>query len=147
MKNNVVLAVAVVASGLPPPAYQWRFNGTPLAGKTSSSLVISNAQFTNEGDYTVVLTNAAGTNTSPAAHLTVRVGLFPPMLANSRLENRMPAFDATGPVNTKVVILYSPDMAAWTPMFTNATPSGTWHFLDTNAPPLGSRFYRALLQP
>ena len=35
-------AFSVVAAGLPAPAFQWRFNGNPLAGQTSPLLIIHN---------------------------------------------------------------------------------------------------------
>jgi hypothetical protein len=52
-------------------AYQWRFNGTDLAGATDSSLVITNVQAANAGDYSVTVSNAAGSVTSSTAVLTV----------------------------------------------------------------------------
>ena len=64
---------SVVATGSPPPNYQWRFNGANLAGATSSVLTRDNAQTTNAGSYTVVVTNAAGSVTSAVATLTVNV--------------------------------------------------------------------------
>ncbi|HOC57775.1 MAG TPA: choice-of-anchor Q domain-containing protein, partial [Verrucomicrobiota bacterium] len=61
----------VTASGTPPLFYQWRFNGTDLAGQTTTALSLSNVQTTQAGSYTVVVTNAAGSVTSAAGVLTV----------------------------------------------------------------------------
>jgi hypothetical protein len=63
----------VFRAGIAPTAYQWRFNGTNLAGATTSTLTITNLQPTNGGKYTVVLTNAAGFTVSSNALLSVRV--------------------------------------------------------------------------
>ena len=60
----------VSTTGTGPLAYQWRFNDANLAGKTSASLVLANAQFTNAGNYSVVVTNAFGSVTSRIAVLT-----------------------------------------------------------------------------
>ena len=75
-KNQVVFetlnaAFSVGASGSAPLSYQWYFNTVPLANATNPSLSIVNAQFTNAGAYTVVITNAAGSVTSTVATLTV----------------------------------------------------------------------------
>jgi len=62
---------AVSATGTEPFSYQWRFNGTNLAGKTLATLATTNVRLTNAGDYSVVITNYAGAITSPVATLVV----------------------------------------------------------------------------
>ena len=64
---------SVTASGTGPFSYQWRFNAANLSGATDSSYSKSNVQSTDAGSYTVVVTNVAGSVTSGAAVLTVRV--------------------------------------------------------------------------
>ena len=147
VSNGTMASFQVAAFGIPPPTYQWKFNGTPLAGATAPTLVISSAQPANEGDYTVVVSNSVNKVTSLSAHLTVQVALFPPTLGNAQMENGKAAFDVAGPANVQVVILSSPDLAAWTPVLTNSALSGTWHFLDASSPSSGVLFYRAMLQP
>ena len=51
--------------------YQWRFNGTPIPDATSSSLSVGFADPTNAGEYSVSVSNAFGSLTSPAASLSV----------------------------------------------------------------------------
>ena len=43
-----------------PYGYQWQLNGTNIAGATGSTLTITNLSLTNQGDYTVIVTNQAG---------------------------------------------------------------------------------------
>ena len=74
------VSFSVVGSGAPAPAYQWRFNGTPLSGATSSTFSRTNVQTTHAGSYTVVLTNVVGAITSSVAVLTVNV---PPAITTS----------------------------------------------------------------
>ncbi|MGA2279766.1 MAG: immunoglobulin domain-containing protein [Verrucomicrobiota bacterium] len=71
---------AVTATGTLPLSYQWQLNGTNLvnsghsgqiSGATTWELTIKNAQTTNSGNYTVVITNFAGSVTSSVATLTV----------------------------------------------------------------------------
>jgi phage gpG-like protein len=61
----------VVAGGTTPLNYQWRFNGTNLAGATAASYTRANVQTNHAGNYDVVVTNVAGTVTSSNAVLTV----------------------------------------------------------------------------
>jgi len=61
----------VVACGAPPLSYQWLLNGVSIAGATSSSLLLKNVAFYQQGNYSVIVSNAAGAATSATAHLTV----------------------------------------------------------------------------
>src|ERR1019366_9359794 len=68
----------VVASGKAPLSYQWRLNGTNIAGATGTSLTLSNVQPAQAGNYLVVVTNAYGSTNSANALLTV---ILPPSCA------------------------------------------------------------------
>jgi enediyne biosynthesis protein E4 len=61
----------VLASGTPTPSYQWCFKGKPLPGQTKNSIVLTNVQLSDAGDYTAVATNLAGSATSVVVTLTV----------------------------------------------------------------------------
>jgi len=63
----------VFKAGIAPTAYQWRFNGTNISGATNSSLNLMNIQVTAAGNYSVDLSNSAGTVTGSNAFLSVRV--------------------------------------------------------------------------
>ena len=69
--DNVALTVA--ANGTAPLSYQWRLEGVALPGATGDTLNLLNAQPTDAGNYTVVITNIAGAVTSAVAVLTVNV--------------------------------------------------------------------------
>ncbi len=58
--------------------YQWRIDGTNLAGVTSSLCAITNAQFANSGNYDVIVTNSWGSVTSQVAILTI---IDPPIIS------------------------------------------------------------------
>jgi len=61
----------VTASGTAPLSYQWQFNGTNIAGATTSVLTITNAQAANAGPYAVLVTNLYDDVLSSIAELTV----------------------------------------------------------------------------
>ncbi len=64
---------SIVALGTAPLSYQWRRNGGDLPGQNSAQLNLNNAQPANAGNYTVVITNRAGSITSSVAVLVVNV--------------------------------------------------------------------------
>jgi len=68
-------AFTVTATGTTPLAYQWRLNGTNIAGATSSGYTRANVQPADTGNYTVVVTNILGAVTSSPAALTVNCSL------------------------------------------------------------------------
>lgn len=60
-----------LAAGTPNPTYQWRQNGTIIAGATLPNLVLSGAGASAAGNYTCTATNSAGSVTSNAATLSI----------------------------------------------------------------------------
>ena len=75
--SNATFAVTLI--GTEPLAYQWRFNGTNLANQTGQFLNLTNVQWSDAGNYQVVITNNYGSITSAVATMTV--GL-PPAIAS-----------------------------------------------------------------
>jgi autotransporter-associated beta strand protein len=69
VSDSITLTVA--ATGEPTLAYQWRHDGSPIAGATATSYSINSAHGTDAGNYDVVVTNVVGTATSAVATLTV----------------------------------------------------------------------------
>ena len=67
--NSVTFSVGV--TGTAPLSYQWLFNGTNISGATTNPLTLANVQLTNAGNYSVIITNIAGSVTSSVAVLTV----------------------------------------------------------------------------
>lgn len=65
------VSLLVRATGDEPFSYQWRFKETAVAEATASSLSLTNVQMANAGEYVVVISNAAGSITSPPATLSV----------------------------------------------------------------------------
>ena len=66
--QNVLFSVNATGNNV---SYQWRFNGNPIAGATSSNLTISAVTPSQAGNYTVVITNSCGSVTSSSASLVV----------------------------------------------------------------------------
>lgn len=66
--NNVTFAAGV--SGAEPLSYQWTYNGTNLVDQTNAALTVSNVQYSQSGNYAIVVTNQYGSATNTAV-LTV----------------------------------------------------------------------------
>ncbi len=65
------VSLTVVANGTAPLTYQWRKDGTAVAGATNASLTLNNVQVGDAGTYAVVVANSAGSVISTNATLTV----------------------------------------------------------------------------
>jgi len=52
-------------------SYQWNFNGAPIPGANGATYVVANASSANVGNYTVTVTNGAGSVTSSVAAVDV----------------------------------------------------------------------------
>ena len=65
--SNVLFAVT--ATGSPPLAYRWFFNGQPLVGQTSDRLLLVAVQSAQAGSYSATVSNALGIANSAAATL------------------------------------------------------------------------------
>src|SRR5207253_5510304 len=63
--------LTVGAQGTQPISYQWRKNGTEIAGATDSVLILNDFTFSDAGDYDVIVSNAAGTIQSDKASIIV----------------------------------------------------------------------------
>ncbi len=48
------------SAGTPPLTYVWQFNGTNIAGATTSAFSLTSAQFESEGSYGLLISNSAG---------------------------------------------------------------------------------------
>lgn len=68
--ENAVFSV-IANGGTAPLAYQWRKNGSPIAGAISATLNLTNLVLSDAGDYDVVVTSFIGTTNSVSGTLAV----------------------------------------------------------------------------
>lgn len=64
-----IVSFSIVIADARAVTFQWQFNGTDIPGATGDSLLIPNVSAANEGQYSVVITNSAGSVTSAPAAL------------------------------------------------------------------------------
>lgn len=73
VNQGAAFTLNVTATGSAPLAYQWRLNGATIAGATNGTFSRPDAQPTDAGNYTVIVSNPAGSITSLVASVTVVV--------------------------------------------------------------------------
>src|SRR5690554_5942419 len=73
--GGTMVLTATASDGVAPYGYQWYFEGNPISGATGATYTISNAEATDVGAYSVVVSssNAGVTCDSNPASLTVTV--------------------------------------------------------------------------
>jgi hypothetical protein len=140
--SNATFSVA--ATGTPPLAYQWRFNGTNLAGATASVLVRSNVTLGHAGAYDVIVSNPFGSTNSAPAMLTVLVS--PPTLSIQKSSGGQIslAWPAAGPMFVLEAATNLVAPVTWSPA-TNVPVLMNNQYVVTLTPAAGNRFYRLAL--
>ena len=140
--NSALFTVA--ATGTPAPGYQWHFNGASLSGATTSSLSLPSVTTNQAGNYTVTVTNLAGTTNSSAAVLSVYASASPTLSGASFFANGQFQFSVSGVPGYNYALSGSTNLSDWTLLQSNPSP---FTFIDTNAATLPGRFYRAQYLP
>jgi hypothetical protein len=133
----------VTAGGTATLAYQWRFNGTNIAGANSTSYTRTSAQAIHAGNYSVVVTNVSGSVTSSVAILTLTPTIPLQFTSIARLADGNVQINLTGDPGFNVQLSTSTNLTSWSVLTNLANPSGSLSF--TGAPPVNvlNQFYRA----
>ena len=142
--SNVVFTVA--ANGLPLPALQWQFDSTNIPGATNSSFGIATVMATNVGNYSVVVTNVAGTATSAGAELS----LLPPAAAQFQsvsVTGGMVQISFSGDPYWAYTIETSTNLADWSVLTNLISTNGLFQFNAGNVTNNPQQFYRARVGP
>jgi hypothetical protein len=141
--SNALFSVS--ATGTEPLLYQWRFNGTNLAGATNDSLALMNVQLNQAGAYAVAVTNVAGLAFSDPAFLDVvplvRLELLT-LLPDGQIE-----LTWSGPTNAIFAVDATTNFVQWITLTNLSNGTGTFEFTDQLSTNYLWRFYRARLGP
>lgn len=152
---GATVALTAKAAGTEPLNYQWQKDGMPLndngkfSGSTTTSLTIKALTTSDLGNYSIVVTNPAGSITSEPAQLTRRIEPFRLLANRSDLQmNQGTLTIKLSGVNKgdNVVVSRSTDLRSWLPWLTNSAPTDTMEFLVPWTPTMPYRFFRAARQ-
>jgi hypothetical protein len=146
--NQTVVAGAnvsftVQAAGSAPLNYQWYFEQTNLLAEAdTATFYLTDVQPAQAGEYSVVVTNVAGSVTGAVATLTVSVLPVPPGILSAPVYavGGVFQFSVAGDAGSNYVIEASTNLTDWIPLETNTSP---FIFADTNAVNVPMQFYRA----
>ncbi len=135
------VAFTVGTTGSHPLAYQWRYNGTNIAGATNPSLSLTNVQTPNAGAYAVTVSNPAGLAASAPATLSVNVRF----LSVTLLTNGQAQLVFSGLPGQSYLIQASTNLSDWKPLSVLAVTNDPLPLIDPDAADFTRRFYRALI--
>ena len=109
----------------------------------SDTLTLTGATTNNSGNYTVVVTNTAGTITSTVSTVTIAM---PPPLATAVVSPGSFQINANTITDLNYVVLMATNLAApiWTPVLTNNTGLTGVINLQTNTAGGPNQFYRLM---
>jgi hypothetical protein len=139
--NGARVVLSAGTSGAPPLGYQWRFNGVNIVGATTNSFAVPAFRSTNEGKYTLLMSNGLGTSETPAAYVYLN---NPPRFVDPGILNGYFLLQLAAPANSNYVIETSSDLVAWRPLRTNNSPVG--FIITTDPVNAANKYYRARKQ-
>lgn len=122
LPGDMVSFSVQASGGTAPLFYQWFFNGTnSIAEATNAMLTLTGAALTNAGNYSVVITNFAGSVTSSVARLSF----------NTIVWNTASSISSAADVSTNGTLLYAYNNSAASASvngvtFTGVNSSSTW---------------------
>jgi len=136
------VAFDVLGKGTLPLSYQWRKNGSAIAGASDATLGLTNLQLADAGSFTVVITNAYGSITSNPAILTVNpagvsFAVYPGVTINGVV-----GFTYGIQATTNLS-----DTNAWSGVANVTLDANTRLWFDTQPASLSRRFYRVVPGP
>ena len=136
----------VLAGGTAPMSYQWRFEGADIAGATTNSFTRANVQTNDVGQYSVFITNMAGSILSSNAILSILSPEAPHFDLISLLPDQRVQVVISGGTGRTYLLEISSNLLDWTNIATLTNTTGMVEFIDdpaTNA----QRIYRVKLAP
>jgi N-acetyl-anhydromuramyl-L-alanine amidase AmpD len=128
----------LTVTGTAPLAYQWRFNNSSIAGATGSTYSRTNLQAANAGNYSVTITNAAGSATSSSAVLTVTQLKLTSLVAT----NGSWKMTINGAPGSGYGIETSTNLLNWVLLQTLVNTNGTLEYFDSVHTNDLQRYYR-----
>jgi hypothetical protein len=141
------VSFTVAASSCSTVGYQWLFGTNALPEAILPTLTLTNVIASQAGEYSVILTNAAGSVTSAIAMLTFQLPSAPILTTGPvMLPNGHFHVGFAGTPNVPYTIKYAPAVNGPWQTLTNLTAdlAGLFSLEDLTAPAAPMRFYRAV---
>ncbi len=134
----------VTVASAEAPGYQWRSNGIPIANATGPTLTLGPLTTESVGEYSVIVSNSAGSVTSAPAWLT----MTPLPEARGSWATDGSGFELLLPADAAALTVQaSTNLVEWTDLFTFPAGAGPASFTDPNTTGHAYRFYRLRVNP
>lgn len=136
---------SVAVNGGAPLSFQWLFDGLPIPGATGTTLLLTNVQSYQTGQYAVQVTNAAGSITSLSASLVVTgPGTLATNAPTILATNAAGLIHFSFPANSGRIYswLTSTDLYAWTVLTQFVCGASPAQAPVTNSATVPVRYYR-----
>ena len=111
--RGATVELRVSSTGTAPLNYQWNRNGAPIPGATAKSLVLTNVTSGDAAEYSVVVSNFIGSETSHVGIVKVTEPLRPFLSGLRRLDSGAAEFAITGEPGRTYHIEFSVDLKSW----------------------------------
>jgi Immunoglobulin domain len=128
--------------GSAPPTFQWFANGHRMEGATNSFLAVTNAQPSDTGNYSVVVSSENESVSSRPARLYVRAPVM--LLASIHVPNGGLSIKVLGEPGDRYGLFRSCNLGVWQLLATLTNQVGSLEYRDGNASVI--QFYRAVLE-
>jgi hypothetical protein len=147
--TNVVAGASVrlfsTATGDAPLGFQWLFNNLPISGATGTSLVLTNVQPFQAGQYAVQVTNLAGSITSFPATLGITgTGTLPmitPQIVATRSGSEM-LLSFQSNVGRIYSWQFSTNLSSWSVVSNLVSAGSTEQLLVSPSPVAPAQYFR-----
>jgi hypothetical protein len=127
--------------------YQWFLNKVPVEGAVNPTLVVTNVQSSQMGDYFVTVTAGALSSNSEKATLSLG-NPSPPKLDQAAIDpSGMLRLGISGQPGEVLEVQTSSDLDQWIPLKSVTNTTGTVVLSDPDAPSIAHRFYRVVVKP
>jgi hypothetical protein len=137
----------VMAMGVPAPGYQWRFNGANLAGANGSTYTRNNAQYTDAGNYSVMITNLAGSVASSNALLSILTAAPAQLETVSWQPGASLQLRISGEPGATYYVQSSANLVDWTQLTNITIGAGPFDFVIAGLTNYDQGFFRARSGP
>ncbi|HTH49517.1 MAG TPA: immunoglobulin domain-containing protein [Candidatus Limnocylindria bacterium] len=132
--------LSVLATGTPPPSYQWLQDGAVLPAETAPELRVASALPAHSGQYSVRVNNSGGSVTS--APVSVLIICKFEISSAARQADGSVTIAGISPLTGEISLETSADMKNWTELKRFATGTVRPEYNDPAAADAALRFYR-----
>lgn len=137
VRLNSDTALKAQPSGLSSPIYRWRLEGANIPDATNRTLLLGNVQFSQGGNYAVVMRTPSQSATQSITRLTVAQ-----MGYKLNGVGTTPSFSVTGKASAGVALDWATNLPVFDPVWTNPAGRTPFEWIDSSTSTTTQRSFR-----